>query len=91
MDQNSLIQSYVRHKDSERAFFVSTIDRDSSAMVYPPPRYAETIVWEYDYNTGERGRIIYEDSCYEGSIRKHQEIAVQLREYGEIPDKEEED
>ena len=48
------LKSYVWH--GEQCFFVSTIERDSSAMVAPPPpRFNETIAWEYNYSLRERG------------------------------------
>ncbi|MGH1361011.1 MAG: hypothetical protein ACRBC3_19805 [Burkholderiaceae bacterium] len=58
MDSIKRIQSYVYHGD--KCFFVSTMERDSSAMVSPPPRYNETMVWVWDEETRERqGHFIY--------------------------------
>ncbi len=49
------LKSYVWH--DEKCYFVSTIERDSSAAYYPM-RYFETLVWEYDWQTTERGEIV---------------------------------
>jgi len=49
----SVIQSYVKRK-----FFVSTVYRESSAMVYPPPKYYETIIWEWDSTTRKSGKML---------------------------------
>lgn len=54
------LKSYVWH--GEQCFFVSTIERDSSAMVGgPPARFHETLAWEYDWETKERGDIVAQD------------------------------
>lgn len=50
------LKSYVWHGDA--CFFVSTIERDSSAAISPPPRYFETIAWEYNWDTAERGEQV---------------------------------
>ena len=55
LDERKL-KSYVWHKD--QCFFVSTIMRDSSAFVSPAPRYAETMAWEYNWDTQERGKQV---------------------------------
>lgn len=77
----TLIQSYVWHKSN--CFFVSTIDRDSSALA-GPGRYAETLVWEYDYEEHERGQIVGQDEGVEGSIRTHLVIVQRLYETGQV-------
>ena len=56
MSDVTIAQTEVNHNG--KWFFVSTIERDSSAAVSPPPRYFETLVWEYDRATGERGAIV---------------------------------
>lgn len=56
------IKSYVWH--GENCFFVSTIERDSSAtMEAPPSRFHETMVWEYDWETAERGKCVLQEGC----------------------------
>ena len=53
-----LIQSYVKEK-----YFVSTAYRSSSAMVLPEMWYFETMVWDWNSETKQRGDwIIQEDS-----------------------------
>ncbi len=53
MNDKRLLKTYVWHGDD--CFFVSTIERDSSAAVDPPPRFNETIAWEYDWDMKELG------------------------------------
>ncbi len=48
-----LIQSYVADK-----WMVSTVYRQSSAAVYNPPWYYETIIWEWNPITKERGVMV---------------------------------
>lgn len=43
-------------------------------MINSPGRYNETMVWEYNWETAERGKILHQDGAAAGSIRKHQEI-----------------
>ncbi len=69
-DSVALIQSYVHHIPSARWFFVSTMDRESSAAVSPPNRYAETIVWSFDYETKKRGDILAMDEGIDGHGRQ---------------------
>jgi hypothetical protein len=73
-------KTYVWHGDE--CFFVSTIERDSSAMMDPPPRFHETLVWAYDYRLGVRlGDVLY----YEGNgpaFKQHTEVVRQLFETG---------
>lgn len=48
-----LIQSYIKDR-----YFVSTIHRRSSAMELRGSWYYETIVWEWDVKTRERGKML---------------------------------
>ena len=50
-----IAKSYVWH--AGRCFFVSTIERDSSAP--QGGRYEETIAWTYDWDRQIRGHQIY--------------------------------
>lgn len=71
-----VIQSYVYYKD--KAFFVSTIERDYSAMA-GVVRGEETIVWEIDKETKKRGDLLFEAS----GVSDHLEICKQLTRKGE--------
>jgi hypothetical protein len=51
--EHKLIQSYVRDK-----FFISTIYRQCSAPAAPDIWYYETIIWEWDAKTKERGKML---------------------------------
>ena len=76
----TLIQSYVLKK-----WFVSTIHRESSVMESPPPWFYETLVWEWNAETRERGELLYQagGSHYEsGGLLDHFEVCKQLTETG---------
>lgn len=77
-------QSYPRHKG--KCWFVSTIDRESSAMG-GPMRYWETLVWEADPKTEQRigDRILYQG---EGP-RCHTKVVESLLFTGDFPKEEE--
>ena len=84
-----IIKSYVWHKD--KCFYVSTIDRDSSAML-GPRRFAETIVWEYTWDGAELGEMISMHSGSEGTIFTHLQVCQFLHDTGksEIPESDDE-
>jgi len=74
-------KTYVWH--GGKCFFVSTIERDSSAME-GPRRYNETMVWEYDLEKRERSKnFIFQDGCSKGSIWLHQQVVVRLHQTGD--------
>jgi len=76
-----VIHSYVYH--GPLCWYVSTIERDSSAMVEPPPlRYNETIVWEWDQVARKRGELIYDNGACKGVITQHMAICRYLFERG---------
>lgn len=79
MSDDRIIKTYVWH--GEKCFFVSTIERDSSASE-GPRRYNETLIWEYDWEKGERGEMIDQIGDSEGSIRAHQKAVEGLYEAG---------
>lgn len=80
-DNNRVIKSYVWHQD--KCFFVSTIERDSSAAG-GPRRYNETIVWEYNWKTAECGAMVWQDGDSKGSIGAHQAIVRDLFKDGRV-------
>lgn len=76
-----LLKSYVWHGDD--CFFVSTIERDSSAAVSPPLRYAETLVWEFDWGPQLKGAMI----GMEGNgpaFKQHMTVCKNLFERGVV-------
>ena len=75
----TLIQSYV-FRDG-KCFFVSTIDRDSSSLL--GGRYAETMAWEIDPATKQRGELIGQGECVQGFIGEHQRACLSLYQTGE--------
>ena len=85
MSDTRLIKSYVWH--GEECFYVSTIDRDSSAVL-GPRRFAETIVWKFNWATQERTELISTHGGLAGSIFAHFQVCQFLHETGspEIPE-----
>ena len=79
MTDDRIIKSYVWH--GERCFFVSTIERDSSAAA-DPSRYNETLVWAYDWNKKEREEMLYQESDVRGSVSRHLSVCAALHRDG---------
>lgn len=88
----AICHTTVWHGDGEkrRAFWVSTIDRESSAVLAPDHVYAETLAWEYDPVTDTRGKIIGQDSGMRGGIWAHQAMVERLHRTGSADKPEEE-
>lgn len=81
MNDTRQIKSYVWHGD--KCFFVSTIERDSSAATEPPPRrFNETLVWEYDWDSAERGMMLHQEGDGCSRITIHLEVCQQLYRNG---------
>lgn len=76
-----LIKTYVWHGDD--CYFVSTIDRDSSSPL--GGRFAETIVWAYDWEARQRGALLWTDYAAEGSIKTHQAMVEAIHRNGPTP------
>lgn len=76
-----VIKSYVWHGDD--CFFVSTIERDSSAAL-DPGRYCETLVWRYDWDARKEGQMLYQRDCVRKSIRQHLAVCQELFDTGEL-------
>lgn len=65
--------------DENKWYYVSTINRNSSANFYPH-RYAETLVFEWDVESQKKVSILKEGGeCSEGSTWKHDLIVSSLR------------
>lgn len=79
MTNDRVAKSYIWH--NEQCYFVSTIERDSSAML-GPRRYNETMVWEFDWTKNERGSLIYQGECNTNSIFTHQKTVDTLYKGG---------
>ena len=67
--------------DEGKWYYVSTMNRDSSAQYYPH-RYAETIVFEWDVENQKRGKILHGDEAGEWSLRTHAKVVDKLCKYG---------
>jgi hypothetical protein len=73
------MQTTVWHAD--KAFFVSTIERDSSAAEAHGMRYEETMAWELDTETlCRKPGILYQ---VDGGIRNHLLLCRALARDGE--------
>jgi len=77
-----LVQTYVKHED--QWFFVSTINRESSASESPGFEYAETIAWKIAHdNTRQEMLDIRTDM--RNHIQTHLNYIHSLFEFGEAP------
>jgi len=79
MSSKTLIQSYINSK--VRWYFVSTIHRESSVAMIPTPWFYETIAWEWDSVTRERGKMIAQEGAPDNissGLMSHQEVCKQL-------------
>lgn len=82
--EKTLIQSYVYYKD--QIFFVSTINRRSSALAASDMIYAETLVWECDPETKERGDLVNlaQTEDVKDGLKLHFDICTELFLSGKI-------
>lgn len=81
MSDSRVIKTYVWHGDD--CYFVSTIDRNSSSAIAPDMRYAETMVWRFDWTNNERiSGILHSESDSEGCIRTHLSVVERLHRTG---------
>lgn len=80
---NKVIQSYVYHGDT--CFFVSTITRLDST--HSPRPFNETIIWECNDETKERGKMLYQLADYHHTIGEHLRACKELFENGKIRDR----
>lgn len=76
----TLAQTYV-WRDG-KGFFVSTINRQSSAQFGYNHIYAETLVWEWDRESKQRGKMIGQDEHCEDSLFAHQRMVQRLFDTG---------
>ena len=83
MTNKRILKSYVWH--GADCFFVSTIERDSSADVTPAPRYFETIAWLYDWDDKARIRLVGMDGSGP-AFSQHFAMCRQLYDTGEFRD-----
>ena len=85
---DTLAQTYVWHEGKK--FFVSTINRESSAML-APGMYAETIVWDWCEEDNRRGNIIRMAEGCEGSLTRHFQLVQLISNTGKCFEEEEDD
>lgn len=60
--------------------------RESSAAGYPG-RYAETITWEFDWSTNERGRMVDQDGSGP-AFQQHMRVVEDFYRHGKRKDDE---
>jgi hypothetical protein len=82
MNSDTLIQSTVQH--GGKWFFASTINRESSAQLSYGGTYAETMVWEWNFDTKTRGDLVGQDEGSTDSIRVHIVICERLHSTGKF-------
>ena len=87
MTDDRVLKTYVWH--GEQCYFVSTIIRDSSAFVSPPPRYAETIAWEFDWSKNVRGNLLAMDGDGE-AFTQHMRMCERIYKTGKAENTEDE-
>lgn len=76
-----IASSYVFN--GPNCFNVSTANRESSAALSSGHIYAETLVWECDYSTGKRGKLVWSGSGIRGSIKTHLDVCKRIHETGD--------
>lgn len=75
-----VIRSYIHAHG--RVWFVSTIERDSSA-IYNPSRYHETCVWVMEGDA--RGDMIGTFGSDRGNLLMHFKVCENLYKNGDVP------
>lgn len=83
----ALAKTVAKHGD--KCAFVSTINRQSSAMFSYGGTYAETIVWEYDETTKTRGKVLFQDEACTDSLHAHEAAVARFEQYGTFEEIEE--
>lgn len=76
----TVIQSYVFRENA--AWFVSTINRASSATLGWGRRYHETLVWAWDPKTRGREQLLWSGEDIVGAITTHVAVCRRLYETG---------
>lgn len=73
-----LARDIVTHNGKQ--FYVSTINRESSAELSYRSIYAETLVWEWDGT--QRGKIVGQDEAGEDSLVGHKRMCTIFEAHG---------
>lgn len=81
MSDDQIAKSYIWN--GGKCYFVSTIERDSSAMD-GPRRYSETLVWEWDAENMKRGDFVFQSDDITGSIGEHISTVQKIHSAGEF-------
>lgn len=67
-----LAKSFISTNDKH--YFISTINRESSAMLAHGSIYAETIAWEWNPETNTRGEQVKQDESWQDSLEGHKRV-----------------
>jgi hypothetical protein len=78
--EDRLAKSYIWH--GQQCYFVSTINRESSAALAYGARYSETLVFAFDWEKRERTDLLHQADGAESSIHTHLDICKKLHEQG---------
>jgi hypothetical protein len=79
-----IIQSYVWHRPNdsiEKIFFISMIERESSAVHAYGAKYFEIAIWEVDEEFKKLEPMLF---CEGGNLKDYFNLCVQFSKYGEI-------
>lgn len=86
MSEQKLAQTYVWHGGKfGKRFFVSTINRKSSAVEAYGAMYAETMAWEWPEGAQARGPLVFQGECGAGSLLIHSWVVQELLKTGKAP------
>lgn len=80
---NVIAQTYIYRAEGQ-CFFVSTINRESSAALAYGATYAETMAWEFDRTTNTRGHLVAMDEAATDSIVGHIRVCEALHKHGSV-------
>ena len=75
---NKIEQTYIYNGLRNKNYFISTANRESSAIYYPII-YAETLVWEYDVHKKETIKLIDQDESQVNSQDGHDRMINKYR------------
>ena len=75
MSQSQKMQTYLTNTEGQ-SYMVSTAYRQSSAPIPDAPWYWETLTWEWNPETKERGDIVDQSDGHLGLLPEHAEMVT---------------
>lgn len=79
----AIAQTYLYREG--KCWFVSTINRVSSAALAMGATYAETMAWEFEPETKQRGPLVAQEEAPTDSLYAHIEVCESLHRHGVYP------